>query len=101
LFCFRILYFLTFLVLLQHATSAIDYRMSKEFRLAATVYVADINEENVDAIMNHYTQPYPPKNRDTLLGWAGTHWKKDDPTASLPKLGSDHVLRRNSAPSVD
>jgi hypothetical protein len=72
--------------------------MTKEFRLAATVYIADINEENVEAIMNHYTIPYPPKNRNTLLGWAGTHWKKDDPTASLPKLGSHHILLRNSAP---
>ena len=69
--------------------------MTKEFRLAATVYVADITEDNVEAIMHHYTQLYPPKNRDTLLSWAGTHWKKDDPTASLPKLGSDHILRRN------
>jgi hypothetical protein len=71
--------------------------MTREFRLAATVFVADINEENVDAIMDHYyTQPYPPKNRDTLLGWAGTHWKKNDPTALLPKLGSDHILRNST-----
>jgi hypothetical protein len=66
--------------------------MTGEFRLAATVYVADINEDNVDSIMNFYTQPYPPKDRNTLLSWAGMHWKKDDPTASLPKLGSNHVL---------
>jgi hypothetical protein len=82
---------------MQHATSAIDYRTTRNFRLAATVYVADITPDNVQAIVDHYTQPYPPKNRDTLLGWAGTHWKKDDPTgstASLPKVASDHILLR-------
>ena len=34
-----------------HATSAVDYRMSKEMRMAATVYVADVNDENVHNIL--------------------------------------------------
>jgi hypothetical protein len=36
----------------QHATSAVDYRVNKEFRMAATVYIADVNEDNVENIMN-------------------------------------------------
>jgi hypothetical protein len=60
--------------------------------MAATFYVADIREDNVDEIMKAYTQPYPPKDRDRLLGLAGTHWKKDDPTVSLPRPSSDHIL---------
>jgi hypothetical protein len=36
----------------QHATSAVDYRMNKEFRMAATVYIADVNEDNAQSIMN-------------------------------------------------
>jgi hypothetical protein len=43
-----------------HATSAVDYRTTKEFRLAATIYVADINNANVDAIMNVSTVPHAP-----------------------------------------
>jgi hypothetical protein len=35
----------------QHATSVADYRMNKEFRMAATVYIADVNEGNVHNIM--------------------------------------------------
>jgi hypothetical protein len=35
-----------------HATSPVNYRRTKEFRLAATVFVADVTEENVDSIMN-------------------------------------------------
>ena len=41
---------------LQHATSAVDYRLTKEMRMAATVYVADISEDNIDAILSDYTQ---------------------------------------------
>lgn len=44
-----------------HATSACDYRHLKKMRLAATIYVADVNEENVGNILNEYTQEYPHK----------------------------------------
>jgi hypothetical protein len=37
-----------------HATSPVDYRMNKEFRMAATVYVAQVEESNVEAIMEQY-----------------------------------------------
>jgi hypothetical protein len=38
-----------------HATSAVDYRASKEMRMAATIYIADINEENIEDILEDYT----------------------------------------------
>lgn len=41
-----------------HGTSPVDYRVNKEFRLAATVFVADVNEENVDAILEQYTRKF-------------------------------------------
>jgi hypothetical protein len=80
-----------------HATSAVDYRKSKEMRMAATVYIADVNERNVNGILNEYTQSYPPRERDLLLGWAGRHWNKDDPAAKLPKPGPNHILVRPEA----
>jgi hypothetical protein len=64
------------------------------------VYIADINEFNVEAIMEDYTQAYPPQNRDLLLSWAGMHWKKDDPSVSLPKPSSDFILKRNMEAQV-
>jgi hypothetical protein len=33
-----------------HATSGADYRPNKEFRYAASIYVCDIGEDNVDAV---------------------------------------------------
>jgi hypothetical protein len=69
-----------------HATSAVDYRVQKEMRMAATVYIGDINEDNIDNILSDYTQHYPPKDRpDLLLEMAGTHWHRDDPSARLPE----------------
>jgi hypothetical protein len=41
-----------------HATSPVDYRMTKEFRMAATVFVAEVTEENVDAILTQYTREF-------------------------------------------
>jgi hypothetical protein len=78
-----------------HATSAVDYRRSKEMRLAATVYIADVNERNVDRIMEEYTQAFPPRDSALLMSWAGRHWHPNDPTRGLPKPTKDHILLRN------
>jgi hypothetical protein len=77
-----------------HATSSVDYRPSKEMRLAATVYIADVNEQNVDRIMEEYTQAFPPQDAKLLMSWSGRHWKPDDPTKRLPEPSQDHILRR-------
>eukprot|EP00538_Stauroneis_constricta_P004193 CAMPEP_0119571430 /NCGR_PEP_ID=MMETSP1352-20130426/44116_1 /TAXON_ID=265584 /ORGANISM="Stauroneis constricta, Strain CCMP1120" /LENGTH=829 /DNA_ID=CAMNT_0007621109 /DNA_START=132 /DNA_END=2621 /DNA_ORIENTATION=+ len=73
----------------DHATSEVDYRLTREVRMAATVYVADINEDNIDAIMRDYTQHYPPRDRpDILLEMAGTHWNATDDSVKLPSPDS-------------
>jgi hypothetical protein len=79
-----------------HGTSAVDYRIEKEMRLAATIYIAEVTNENVVSIMNDYTQAYPPRDPDLLLSWAGRHWKRDDPSRMLPKPTGDHVLLQRS-----
>jgi hypothetical protein len=79
-----------------HATSAVDYRVNKEFRMAATVYIADVNDDNVRKVMQHYTQAYPPGDDiDLLKSWYGRHWKRGDPSRKLPKPGPDHILMRS------
>jgi hypothetical protein len=75
-----------------HGTSAVDYRVEKDMRLAATVYIAEVTEDNVDSIMNDYTQAYPPRDPDLLLSWAGRHWMREDPTHKLPQPDPDHIL---------
>jgi SET domain len=76
----------------MHASSATDYRTNKEMRLAATIYLAEVTEENADYIMQQYTQAFPPQERDLLLSWAGRHWKRDDPTKKLPDPAPHHIL---------
>ena len=79
-----------------HATSAVDYRSNKEYRMAATIYIADVNEQNVDSIMSNYTQAYPPQDQDMLLGWSARHWKKNDPSRKLPTPADTHVLKKQT-----
>jgi len=75
-----------------HATSACDYRNTKEMRMAATVYIADVNDDNIGNVMNHYTQAYPPRDEDLLRSWMGRHWKRDDPSRSLPQPPPGHIM---------
>ena len=77
-----------------HGTSAVDYRWDKKMRLAATVYVADVNDENAETILDHYTQAYPPRDLELLKNWTASHWKRDDPSRRLPKPTEDHILNR-------
>jgi hypothetical protein len=69
----------------NHATGAVDYRYTGEIRVAATIYIADANEENAGVLMKHFTQEFP-RSGDVkfLLDRAGSHWKKDDPSKRLP-----------------
>ena len=79
----------------HHATSACDYRNTKEMRMAATVYIADVNDANADDILNHYTQAYPPNDDVELLkSWKARHWKKGDASRKLPEPTPDHILVR-------
>lgn len=55
-------------------------------RMAATVYVADIDHTNIDDIVKDYTQRYPPKDEpELLLRMAGSHWNAINPELKLPK----------------
>lgn len=78
----------------RHATSACDYRQTMDMRMAATVYIADVNNVNAVSILNHYTQAYPPTDMELLKSWIGRHWKRNDRTRKLPKPSKKHVLRR-------
>jgi hypothetical protein len=75
-----------------HGTAAVDYRDAGEMRMAATVYIADVNPGNVDAILEEYTQKYPPKDVDMLLSKAGSHWQANDPSKRLPQPKEEDEL---------
>jgi hypothetical protein len=76
-----------------HATSACDYWRKRDMRMAATIYIADVNDTNAASVIKLYTQAYPPRDDIELLkSWAGLHWRKGDPSRKLPPPQRDHVL---------
>lgn len=60
-----------------HGTGECNYRETNDFRLSFAVYVADINEENVDLIASDSTSLWPTDG-DTDWFWAqqGRLWSK-------------------------
>jgi hypothetical protein len=73
-----------------HATSACDYLSQGEMRMAATIYIADVNADNIRGIVDDFTQAHPPRgNYQYLLDRAGSHWKSDDATRHLPTMEQD------------
>ncbi|KAL3793511.1 hypothetical protein HJC23_007251 [Cyclotella cryptica] len=59
----------------MHGTEACDYRSQKGMRMAATVYIADINSGNArDIATQTLTQIYPLPDVKYLLSQAGRHW---------------------------
>lgn len=69
-----------------HRTANADYRADKEVRIAATIYMADVNSQNVKQIMKDYTQHYPPRDSEMLLSKAASHWNASDVRSRLPRL---------------
>lgn len=64
----------------MHVTSATNGKSKSGVRLMASIFIADINESNVDKL--EFSQPYPPKDRKSLLSKAGEHWKLDNSSNS-------------------
>ena len=59
----------------MHGTQACDYREKKGMRMAATVYVADINRMNYAQITSGtLTQIFPLPDEDWLWAQRGRHW---------------------------
>ena len=77
-----------------HATSAIDYTGTDKMRVMATIYLADINENNVENILKEYTQEYPPADTERLLASAGGHWPKPHhlPRSIAPEGGKPSIV---------
>lgn len=65
----------------SHATSKVEHTQG-HFRMMATLFMADVTPQNVDAVKKSYSQD---GFRPDPLTIAGTHWKKDDKSVKLPR----------------
>ena len=64
---------------LMYSTLQCDYRyIPGEFQMMSTVYVADMNRENVGYIYNHwYRQVWMPNNAEYVLSQKEKHCYRD------------------------
>jgi prolyl 4-hydroxylase len=63
----------------MHGTEACDYRAKRGMRMAATVYIADVNYNNAwDITSQTLTQIFPLPDTRWLLTQAGRHWGDDN-----------------------
>lgn len=59
----------------MHGTEACDYREKEGMRLAATIYIADLNDENAQKVADQtLTQIFPLAFAMWLMSQAGRHW---------------------------
>ena len=68
----------------EHVTAKADYRGTDNMRMVAIIYIADVNVDNLEGVLDSYFgQSFPPEEDvDWLLSQAGRHWGKGH---SLPK----------------
>lgn len=67
-----------------HRTAPVDYRERKQIRIAASIYIADVNDDNVKQVLKQNTNEYPPQDSQMLLSIAGSHWNLNNSTSHLP-----------------
>ncbi len=67
-----------------HGTREVDHRPQNEIRVVLSIYLADINESNVDKVSSDETAifPVPHEATDWLWTQRGRHWQKDQCIAS-------------------
>ena len=59
----------------KHGTADCDYRRTNEFRVFASIYVVDINEDNAADVADDGTALFPvPHHTDWLLSQKGRFW---------------------------
>jgi len=67
-----------------HASGGCDFRATREFRVAVSIYVVDVNAENARMIAEDGTALFPvPGRTDWLLAQQGRFYNASDATVSM------------------
>merc|ERR1719491_1801533 len=62
----------------RHGTAECDYRESDDVRLSVAIYIADINEDNIDLIASDGTSLWPTEGDiDWFRAQKGRVWRKE------------------------
>ena len=65
-----------------HGTGKANYRPERQFRMAVSTYIADINEDTAE-YLDEDTASFPPSYMPYYLSQMERHWKRNDHTVSL------------------
>ena len=61
----------------MHATAPCDYRDTRGMRMGASIYIADINEQNMDLIISDTTTIFPvPFDDEWAMAQRARHWER-------------------------
>ena len=71
----------------RHGTRECDHRSSREVRITASIYLADLNDDNLHVVAGDTTSIFPPTGEGDGERWIwsqrGRHWNKNDGSVSL------------------
>ena len=71
----------------RHGTRECDHRASQKVQITAFIYLADLNEGNLDVMAGDNTSIFPPTGKGDGERWKwtqrGRHWNRDDRSVSL------------------
>lgn len=83
----------------RHGTGECNYREHEDFRLSFAVYVADINEENIEMIASDSTSLWPTQG-DTFFfeSQKGRLWTKDGKNSLARDRGRERMNIEDSDP---
>ena len=72
----------------KHGTKECDHRSLREVRISCSIYLADLTEENLDAIVGDDTSVFPPTDAAEWM-WAqrGRHWNKNGGRSLVNDVG--------------
>ena len=75
----------------RHGTRECDHRSYRGVRITASIYLADVTEDNVDILAGDTTSIFPPMadvGEEWIWSQRGRHWRKgDDGSGILGDLG--------------
>ena len=65
----------------RHGTRECDLRSNRGVRITASIYLADVTEDNVDILAGDTTSIFPPMadvGEDWIWSQRGRHWRKEN-----------------------
>lgn len=76
----------------RHGTRECDHRSNRGVRITASIYLADLTEENLSIAAGDTTSIFPPTGDEEWI-WAqrGRHWSKDGKKSLVKDIGRKEI----------